>query len=160
MFELTEYSTSVNIGILRVKISHVTLSCSQMFIDLNWLLRLVMWSMGFLFYDGTVDMQIWALLTSQCRSSLFLSLILVFLHRIEQLKTLVFDSSSDTSFSIPDSSCHHKRRQRKYWKYSSSPSRSKKKKGRNLRKGNLHNHWLPVLTTLKKSILQLKDFLW
>ena len=48
---------------------------------------------------------------SQCRSSIFLTLILVFLHRIEQLKALVFDSSSDTSSSSPDSSCHksHKR---------------------------------------------------
>ena len=78
--------------------------------SLNWLPGWVMWPMGLLFYDVTVDIQIWALLTrSQCRSSLFLTLILVFLHRIEQLKALLFDSSSDTSSSSPDSSCHHKR---------------------------------------------------
>ena len=87
--------------------------CYPLVQSLNWLPGWVMWPMGLLFYDVTVDIQIWALLTrSQCRSSLFLTLILVFLHRIEQLKALVFDSSSDTSSSSPDSSCHHKRLQR------------------------------------------------
>ena len=93
----------------RVTISHVTLSCSHWtdFPD-EWCGPWVSCSMIDCWY---ANMSPLILTRSQCRSSIFLTLILVFLHRIEQLKALVFDSSSDTSSSSPDSSCHksHKR---------------------------------------------------
>ena len=77
--------------------------------------------------------------------------LLVFLHRIEQLKALVFDSSSDTSSSSPDSSCHYKRRKRKYWKYSSSPSKSKKKRKKSKKRSSSDSEQSDLLEKDRKS---------